>query len=329
MIWLNVASFGAINWDINLFVDHLPSPDEEVTVKKISRTPGGTAANVAVASARILGKNKVAFLGALGSDDIGGEQINILKREGIIIDAIKISEGVESGQAYILIDENGRNMINTYFGANHTIDVNYINEINVKKILNNIKVLVIMDPPLEVGIATLKNYSDKVITIWDPGVYVDKGLEILKEGFKYTNIFIINEVESNILFDSTKPSQIRKKIIDINKNIKVIIKKGASGSTLINVPDNEAIDIPSVPLDKLGMHAVNTVGCGDAFIGALASYLSEGNSIIDSIKYGNCAGAYKATKYETRGSPTRSVLEDICKTASKYMIPYMYSINIK
>ena len=325
MILLNIVSFGAINWDISLFIDRLPSPDEEVLIRRISRAPGGTAANVAVASARILGIDKVAFLGAVGDDDIGRLQIRMLKNEGVVTDAVKIVKGLESGQAYILIDKYGKNMINTYFGANLAITSSYISQPDVEKVLDYAKVFVVMDPPLEVGIDILKIYSKKLLTIWDPGVYVDLGLESLKKGLEYTDIFIINEVESNILFGSVKPDWIMKKVVDLNRKIKIIVKRGVGGSMLVNTADNKVVEISSVPMKKLNLEVVNTVGCGDAFIGALASYLSEDYSIIESIKYGNCAGAYKATRYETRGFPTRTDLEDICSKASEYMTLHMYS----
>jgi ribokinase len=56
------------------------------------------------------------------------------------------------------------------------------------------------------------------------------------------------------------------------------------------------------------MKAVNSTGSGDAFLGALASYLAEGSNIIEAAKWANLAGALKATRYETRGSPTKSEL---------------------
>ncbi|RLG04408.1 MAG: ribokinase, partial [Thaumarchaeota archaeon] len=96
---------GAINWDINLFVERLPRAGEEVRVRVIERVSGGTAANVSVAAARILGPGRVAFIGALGGDEIGARQLRILEDEGVDHSGVLIVEGVESGQAYITIDE--------------------------------------------------------------------------------------------------------------------------------------------------------------------------------------------------------------------------------
>jgi sugar/nucleoside kinase (ribokinase family) len=67
---------GAINWDIGCFVERLPVPGEEVTVKHITHVSGGTGGNVAVAAARIMGAREVALIGALGGDEIARKQIN-------------------------------------------------------------------------------------------------------------------------------------------------------------------------------------------------------------------------------------------------------------
>ncbi len=38
---VKICVVGAINWDINLFVERFPEIGEEVPVEKISRVPGG------------------------------------------------------------------------------------------------------------------------------------------------------------------------------------------------------------------------------------------------------------------------------------------------
>lgn len=57
------------------------------------------------------------------------------------------------------------------------------------------------------------------------------------------------------------------------------------------------------------MKTVNTVGCGDAFLGVFAAYKAEGLSDEEALRRANAAGAYKATRRETRGSPARKQLE--------------------
>jgi len=66
--------------------------------------------------------------------------------------------------------------------------------------------------------------------------------------------------------------------------------------------------LPNIDLAKAGLSVVNTVGCGDAFLGAFTAALSEGLSDLDALRWGNCAGGLKATRAETRGSPSREML---------------------
>ena len=68
---------------------------------------------MAVASSRILGKGKVALFGALGSDFIADKQLEVLRNEGILTDLIQFT-GVPSGQAYIIVDSEGRNAVMTF-----------------------------------------------------------------------------------------------------------------------------------------------------------------------------------------------------------------------
>ena len=52
------------------------------------------------------------------------------------------------------------------------------------------------------------------------------------------------------------------------------------------------------------MAVVNTVGCGDAFLGAFSAAKALQLGDVDALNWANWAGALKATKSETRGSPT-------------------------
>jgi len=146
---IKICVAGAINWDINLFVERFPEIGEEVPVKKITRVPGGKAANVAVASARILGSGQTALIGCLGKDSIAEQQIKILKNEGVVVSGIKFSETMESGQAYIIIDKDGRNVINTLFGANLELSPEDLHSPEILHLLLESSIVTLIDPPLK------------------------------------------------------------------------------------------------------------------------------------------------------------------------------------
>ena len=303
---------GAINWDINLFMDRLPRTGEEVPVNNIQRVSGGTAANVSVAAARILGPLRVAFIGALGEDAIAEEQIRILEEEGVDPSGILLIPNEESGQAYISISKDGANEIHTYFGANLRITGDHMQDRERLSLIEAAKVCVIMDPPIETAqkLAELcKKHGVKVI--WDPGVYAEEGLEALMPTLINVDYFILNHIEYENLIGTSDPKKVAEELTHHVKDIKSIIKRGAEGCILCEDDRATIIQMEAVPLMELGLKVVNTVGCGDAFIGGFASALVEGKDHIQALRNASAAGSYKATKIETRGGPTKEQLQKL------------------
>jgi ribokinase len=312
---VDLVTCGAINWDINFFVDILPRTGEEVRINKIQRVSGGTAANVSVAAARILGRDRVALIGAVGYDEIGDVQIDLMMKEGVDTSSIIRIKGEESGQAYITIDNNGENEIHTYFGANHSLSPIIIKESKITNLINEAKIVVIMDPPLNTCRELAEKCKDSAsnILIWDPGVLSHHDLNALKSTITNIDYFVLNHVEFQNLLGTSNPKEVGKRLASINKNIKVIIKRGKQGCTLFDNREETVFLMGAVPLEKIGLEVINTVGCGDAFIGAFASAKVEGYDDIEAMRWGCAAGAYKATRIETRGSPTFIQLGDILK----------------
>jgi sugar/nucleoside kinase (ribokinase family) len=64
-------------------------------------------------------------------------------------------------------------------------------------------------------------------------------------------------------------------------------------------------------LERLGRRVVDTVGCGDAFIGAFAANKVKGQEDEEALRRGCAAGSFKATRKETQGSPTSYELDQI------------------
>ncbi len=308
----DLITCGAINWDINLFMVRLPRPGEEVPVKEIQRVSGGTAANVAVASARILGSNHVAFIGALGSDEIADKQRAKLREENVDDSGILTVQGEESGQAYISIGEDGENEIHTYFGANLRLTPDNLLDPERINLIKKAKICVIMDPPIETAkrLAEICRKSD-VTVIWDPGVYALRGLNALAPVLQNVDYFILNHHEYKNLLDTDDPREIASRMRHHIQGVKCIIKQGAEGCTLTGDVMGETLHIDAVPLTRLGLTVVNTVGSGDAFIGGFASGKVEGLEDREALRWAAAAGSFKATQKETRGGPNRSQLDNL------------------
>jgi len=298
---------GAINWDVNLFVDRFPAKGGEVVVRQITHVPGGKAGNVAVGAARLLGPNQAAIFGAVGKDYVGSEQVRIFKEEGVDVTGLKIAETVESGHAYIVIEEKGENIIHTYPGANATITPADMDDPVRRQIIAGSSVVTIMDPPFETSLKLAKDARKLRKRIaWDPGVKSRMGADSFKRLLEIVDYLFVNESEMEHLTGTRNRNSAIRSLMTINKRLKVVAKLGARGSILYS--GNEKILSPALDLKSLGMKVVNTVGCGDAFLGAFVAALVEGRTDSEALKWGDCAGSLKATRAETRGGPDKRTL---------------------
>jgi len=301
---------GAINWDISCFVERLPVPGEEVTIKYITRVSGGTGGNVAVAAARILGAKKVALIGALGKDDIARQQIAALEDEGVITGGIQHIKGEESGQAYILVDQTGQNVIASHLGANARLGLEHLNKVQVKRQLQECRGIVLTDPPLEVAeeLINLAKRRD-VPVLWDPGILISPNREALQSLAKQAEVLFLNETEASALLGTEELDMSLQKLKELGFGNHTVLKLGAQGAAMLEPASGLVVEVPALPLKELGLNVISTVGCGDVFAGVFAAYHVMGSSLAQSLIMASAAAGLNATHSETRGSPERAILE--------------------
>ena len=301
---------GAINWDISCFVERLPVPGEEVTVEHITRVSGGTGGNVAVAAARILGTKEVALIGALGKDDIARQQIAVFEAEGVVTAGIHQIVGEESGQAYILVDQTGQNVIASHLGANARLGLEHLNKAQVKQQLQECRGIVLTDPPLEVA-EELINLAKRrgVPVLWDPGILIGQDREALQSLAREAEVLLLNETEANTLLGAKELNASLQKLKELGFGNNAVLKLGAQGAAMLEMASDLIVGVPALPLKELGLNVVNTVGCGDAFVGAFAAYYIMGANLRKSLIMASAAAGLNAARPETRGSPERAILE--------------------
>jgi ribokinase len=303
---------GAINWDISCFVERLPVPGEEVTIKRITRVSGGTGGNVAVAAARILEAKEVALIGALGKDDIARQQIAALEDEGVITTGIHQIVGEESGQAYILIDQTGENVIASHLEANARLGREHLNKAQVKQQLQECRCIVLTDPPLEVA-EKLINLAKRrgIAVLWDPGILINPNREALLSLAREAEVLFLNEAEAGALLETFELKASLQRLQKLGFSNHTVLKLGAQGAVMLEPASGRVMEIPALPLKKLGLKVVSTVGCGDVFAGVFAAYYVLGSSLEQSLIMASAAAGLNATRPETRGSPARARLEEV------------------
>jgi ribokinase len=310
---------GAINWDISCFVEHLPVPGEEVTIKHITHLSGGTGGNVAAAAARILGAKEVALIGALGKDEIARRQIAALDVEGVITEGIhRITEG-ESGQAYILVDQTGQNVIASHLGANARLGLEHLNKAQVKQQLQECKGIVLTDPPLDVATVLINLARGRgVPVLWDPGILISPSREALQSLAREAEVLFLNETEASVLLGTAELNRGLERLRELGFRNHTVLKLGAQGAAMLELASGLIVEIPALPLKELGLDVINTVGCGDAFVGAFAAYYVLGADLQKSLIMASAAAGLNATHPETRGSPARASLEAVANRSQMF-----------
>ena len=297
-----IIVLGGINMDLVALSPRFPAPGETVVGSQFLTYPGGKGANQAVAAARAGGNT--LMVGRVGNDEFGPKLLEALNRSGVNTDNIEVSD-VSSGIALILIDDSAQNQIIQVLGANETCGSS--EEEKISAVLDSSSTLMLQ---LEVSInlsldVARKAHQNGVTVILDPSPVRPFPNELLS----YCSVITPNETDAEALigFPVTNREAAEKAAHAlVAKGISnAIIKLGEHGAFYANT--NESGYIPPFPVK-----AIDSVGAGDAFNGALAVSLSENNSLSEATRFASAAGALAVTKIGAQDAmPTRSEIENL------------------
>jgi ribokinase len=290
-----VLIIGSSNIDLNIYSKRLPEPGETVTGGTFKQFLGGKGANQAVASIR--SGSDTIFIGKIGKDLFGDQIVSRLTNENINLDYIIRDPREPSGVAFILIDENGENMISVAPGANSKLNVEDIRS-RSELIIKANSLVVQMEIPIETIKEVFKIASHgNVIKILNPAPLKPIPHEILKnidiiipnkgELYKLHSFLGFKEI---LIEDKMKIIQAAKDISSIGLKY-IIITLGNKGSLIYDGKKDNYFKIPA-----LEVKAIDTVGAGDCFIGVLASMLSRGKKVMEAVKYANVAASIAVTR---------------------------------
>jgi ribokinase len=175
-----------------------------------------------------------------------------------------------------------------------------------------------MDTPLDFANALLYTISKRPVPrIWAPGVRTLQGGGAVTKLLKYVDFLVLNEQEILNLTGESSVKSAFKELCRHQESLSIVATRGRDGATLL-APGTEE-EVPGVDLAKMGLRAVNTVGCGDAFIGCFAVNVVQGRPLEEALKMANYAGSFKATKPDTRGSPTADELSSFADDIENHL----------
>ena len=281
-----VIVFGGINMDLFAYIPRSTREGETITASSIEFYLGGKGANQAVAASRL--GAEVAFVGTVGKDEFGEKLIRMISSENIDTSLINSKAG-QSGTALINVLENSNNEVISYPGTNKLTQHAYIDEGS----LSEAEIIICqMEVNEEETFNLFKRAKQKNCkTILNLAPYKKIRSEILT----LTDVLIVNETEFSEL------SGIELNLIneDINidiinspeslKSIDLIVTLGKRGVLIFSKGKKTLIAAEQVK-------AIDTVGAGDCFVGAMSYGILNGKDLLSASKFANKVASISVTK---------------------------------
>ncbi|MFN8529168.1 MAG: ribokinase [Anaerolineae bacterium] len=274
-----ICVVGSINVDLVTRVPRIPAPGETITGGDLNTTFGGKGANQAVMAAR-LGAH-VHMIGKVGGDSFGDDVMRNFEREQVGTAGVLRSSRA-TGVALISVDDHtGQNTIVVAPGANFDLTPEDVRRF--ASIIQSADVVMCqLETPSETTIEAFKiarAAAKPPITIFNPA----PANRFPPELIGLTDVITPNEFEAAMMTDSPAIETVDE-AISVGRAIQargakiVVITLGSRGALLIDA--NGAAE--QIPAEKV--QAVDAVGAGDAFAGALGYFMGAGVSLHESVR---------------------------------------------
>jgi ribokinase len=294
----SISIVGSMNADYTVTTQRLPKPGETINGGPLRILPGGKSGNQAAAAAR-LGANANIF-GAVGSDDNAHFLLAQLNDAGVNTSHVRHVEGA-SGTTVITVDEGGENTIVYSAGSNAKVSVEYIEE-QKEALLKSSVLGLCLESPIDAVTAAAKmcHEADIKVLLNDSPFTSDLPQELVN----YSDILLVNEHEMAQLLNIAEPQNgdwlgmdwdyIARAMHEFGFN-QALVTLGGEGAMAID-------DDKTYHVNPAKINAVDTTGCGDAFMGTLLAGLASDFTLSDSASLASYVAAYAATNYGAQAS---------------------------
>lgn len=303
-----IVVVGSSNMDLVVKSPRIPAVGETVLGEDFIMTPGGKGANQAVAAAKL--GAEVYLVARLGQDVFAQQSLSNFEKEGVHTEYIVRTAEAPSGVALITVDRAGDNVIVVAPGANQKLSAQDVQEAQTA-IVSSGALVAQLEVPLEtVECAARLAHGSGVPFVLNPAPAQRLDTELLA----MVDVLTPNETEAEILtgVEVTDEDSARSAACELlERGVKaVILTMGARGFLLSDGRKTEFV--PAIKVN-----AVDATAAGDAFTGALAVGLAQGQALFDAALFANYVAALSVTKMGAQSSmPTRREVESFIKQES-------------
>ena len=295
--------------DIYVRVSRLPDPDSREVASELYMYPGGAALNYAVMVSTL--GHEAYLTASVGKDPLGEIIIEYLRKVGVKLDYVHLSENVHTGTVIVLLDEQGLKYMIAYPGAN--MEIKIPRKFDAKF---DLVYIVVAEPNiLEEALKVLSKYRYPVSLGLRPQIAV-RGIRYLAElrrllGDEFFTLFL-NRPELTYLTGTVNINEaldiLKKNVVGIISR-EVVVTLGEEGSIIL-LEDNNVEKIQAV---KLGQ-PVDTTGAGDVYAAVYNLARLQG---LDAREAGELASLAAGVKVLKRGASNVPTLSELYLYASR------------
>lgn len=306
----DIVVVGSMNVDIALRASKIPSPGETVRASDVVLGPGGKGLNQAIAAAR-LGAT-VHMVGQVGEDRLADVPLSALADAGVDTSYVKSCSDRATGTAVIVVEEvGGQNAIIVAGGANGLVSPDWVR--SAAPAFSSARVLLVQlevpDESVEAALALAAEQG--LIRILDPAPYRPLSDDLLGR----IDVLTPNENEASRLaemevIDRDSAALAGRKLQAKTKG-DVVITLGHQGCVWVSASDLVCFDAPEV-------ESLDSTGAGDAFNGALAFGLANGEPMERALERAVAAGSASTLRAGAAASmPTPRDLEPLLVSSNR------------
>ncbi|WAK01035.1 ribokinase [Methylobacter sp. YRD-M1] len=290
-----VLNFGSINVDHVYTVEHFVRPGETVSCRKYRRFAGGKGLNQSIALAQA--GACVCHAGKVGAADAWLKML--MEDKGVDTGFVQPIDG-PSGHAIIQVNAEGENSIIIVGGANQLIS-----ESDVQSIVADFgsdDYLLVQNEVNAVPQIIQSAKAKGLTVVFNPA---PMNAQVLNYPLELVDILIVNEIEAQALTGESEPDRIGEALSRRFPQTAVVLTLGDKGASYFS---SQARFFQ--PAEKV--HAVDTTGAGDTFIGFFLAELIKTSDSEIALQWAARAAAICITRHGAADSiPSRKELEAI------------------
>ena len=303
----NIVVIGSMNQDIIMKISRMPDLGESMMVDECILAAGGKGSNQAVQAAK-LGAN-VSMIGSVGKDAMGEFLLTEAEKFRVNVTNVKKSN-IPTGMADAHVLPDGSLFCTVVKGANFELNIEDV--AGAETLLHSADIVILQNEiPEDVNyyaIDKAQEFGYKIIYNAAPA------REMRRRYIAKCDIVVVNEIEAGFYCGTRIGSVEEAKVEALKMSMEMgndwIITLGATGSVVAS--NKEVIFIPSYRVN-----AIESLGAGDSYIGALAYALLSGMSLFEGCRFATACSALTVTKCGAQiAMPTLTEVEEFRKSFS-------------